>query len=188
MRLRSAVLAAAALALPLIPTAAQANTYTYQDQPNDIVKVTMPAGTTEPAPERTQGDIVSSQVKHKARKVILTMRYQELTPDQVSIHWYGIRTGKMARIAILHATPSHPAGKVRLFKPNGKPVTCQVGHSIDYTANTATVRVPRSCLGNPRWVKVAMQEATPISQTEIYVDDSRSTGGMLPLYGPRVFR
>jgi hypothetical protein len=184
--LPSAVLLAAAVVLA--PAAAEANTYSYTDQTADVVQVTLPAGSTTPAPDRTQGDIVSSRVKHAAHKVVLTIRYQALDPGQPAIHWYGIRTGKMARFAVIEATPAHPAGRVRLFKPNGKPVSCQVGHAIDYTAKTATVRVPRSCLGKPRWVKVAMQEATPVSETELYIDDSRSNGGMLPLYGPRVFR
>lgn len=189
MRLvRSAILVTAAAAVSLIPTAAHAKTYTSADQPNDVVILTLPGGTTAPAPERTEGDIVSSQVQHKARAVVLTMRYQELTAGQSAVHWYGIRTGKLTRIVLMQADSSHVGGRVRLFKPSGKPVRCHVGHSIDYTTNTATVRVPRSCLGKPRWVKVAMQAGAPTPDGKVYVDDARSNGGWLPVYGPRVRR
>jgi hypothetical protein len=148
----------------------------------------MPGGTTSPVPERAEGDIIGSQVRHKARVVVMTMRYQELTRGQQAVHWFGLRTGKMARFVLLATDADHPAGRARLFRPNGKMVRCHVRHSLDYTANTATVRVPRSCLGTPRRVRAAMQYAAPISGTQAYVDDARSTGGWLPVYGPWVRR
>jgi hypothetical protein len=185
---RSFVLVGAVAAVALAPSAAQANTYSSTDQPNDVVVVTMPGGTTSPAPDRAEGDIVASKVRHMSRAVVMTMRYRELTAGQQAVHWYGIRTGHMKRVVLLVADAAHPAGRARLFKPSGKVVRCHVGRGIDYTANTATVRVPRSCLDGPRRVKVAMQYAAPISKTQAYVDDARSNGGFLPVFGPWVRR
>jgi hypothetical protein len=186
---RSAILVTAAALVPLMPVAAHAKTYTYEDQTGDVVLFSTATGTTSPAPTQVEGDIVWSQVRHKARKVVLTMRLQELTTANPALHWYGIRTGKMKRIVLLEGAPGHWGGKVALFKPSGKKVSCRVTRTIDYTANTATVRVPRSCLGRPRWVKVAMQEATPgPTEKTVYVDDARSTGGVIPVYGPKVRR
>jgi hypothetical protein len=185
---RSVVLGVTVAAAVLAPTAAEAKSYTSTDTANDVVDVTMPAGSTTPAPDRAEGDILATRVVHKARVVVLTMRFQQLTRGQTALHWYGIRTGKITRVAIMQSDAGHPGGVVRLFKPNGNKVSCRVGHVMDYTAKTATVKVPRSCLGRPRWVKVAMQEATPVSSSQIYVDDSRSKGGFLPVYGPRVRR
>ena len=35
------------------------------------------------------------------------------------------------------------------------PIRCAgFDHTIDYTANTVQLSVPRSCVGNPRWVEV----------------------------------
>ena len=185
---RTAVLAATVAAV-LVPTAAQAKTYTSTDAANDVVTVTLPSGATAPAADRTEGDIVGSQVRHKARAVVLTMHFQELTAGQTALHWYGVRTSKMTRIVLLRAGLGQEGGRARLFKPNGDAVKCHVGHSIDYTANTATVRVPRSCLGKPRWVKAAMQEASPAATAnQVYVDDAQSNGGFLPVFGPRVRR
>lgn len=185
---RSAVVLAATAAAVLVPATAQAKTYTSTDAANDVVVVTMPGGTTAPAADRTEGDIVGSQVRHKARAVVLTMHFQELTAGQTALHWYGIKTGKMTRIVLMQSDAAHPGGQARLFKPNGKTVRCHIGHAVDYTANTATVKVPRSCLGEPKWVKVAMQEASSLADNQAYVDDSHSTGGFLPVYGPRVRR
>jgi hypothetical protein len=185
---RSAVLVATVAATVLAPTAADAKAHSSTDTAGDVTVVTMPGGATTPAPDRAEGDIVATQVQHKARTVVLTMRFQELTAGQTALHWYGIKTGKMTRIVLMQSDASHPNGVARLFKPDNKAVRCRIGHTIDYTANTATVKVPRSCLGKPRWVKVAMQEASPAGQSQIYVDDSISNGGFLPVYGPRVRR
>jgi hypothetical protein len=186
--IRPLVLMATAAAVALIPAAADAGSYSSVDHAHDMVVLTLPGGTTSPAPERAEGDIIASRVRHKAHVVVMTMRYQELTAGQRAVHWFGIRTGKMARFVLLATDAGHPAGRARLFKPNGKMVRCQVRHSIDYTANTATVRVPRSCLGTPRRVRAAMQYGAPISSTQTYVDDARSNGGWLPVYGPWVRR
>jgi hypothetical protein len=186
---RSAVLVATAVAAVLAPTAAQAKTYTSTDAANDVVVVTLPSGSTSPAADRAEGDIVSSVVKHKSRAVILSMHFQELTPGQTALHWYGIKTGKMTRIVLFQTDAAHPSGQAALFNPKAKRVRCRVGYSVDYTANTASVKVPRSCLGKPRWVRVAMQEGSASGTPgQSYVDDSRNTGGFLPAYGPRVRR
>lgn len=186
--IRSAVLGVTVAAAVLAPTAAQAKSDTSTDTPNDVVLVTMPGGSATPAPARREGDILGTTVQHKARAVVLTMRLQELTPGQTALHWFGIKTGKMTRVVIMQSDAGHPGGRARLFKLNGKTVRCRVPHVVDYTANTVTVKVSRSCLGKPRWVKVAMQEATPVSDNQVYVDDSHSNGGFLPVYGKRVRR
>jgi hypothetical protein len=172
--------------VPLLPMAAHAKTYTSADAPNDVVALTLPGGATTPAPDRAEGDIISSQVQHKARVVILTMQYRELTPGQAALHWYGIKTGTMRRFVLLQADAAHLSGRARLFKGNDKVVRCHIGHTIDYTANTASVRVPASCLGKPRRVKVAMQFGAPNGQGQAWVDDAHNTGGWLPTYGPWV--
>lgn len=186
---RSVALAVATAAAVLVPAAAQANSYTSTDTTNDVVVVTLPGGSTVPAADRAEGDIVSSQVKHKASAVILTMHFRELTPGQTALHWYGIKTGKMTRIVLFQTDAAHPSGRAALFKPNSKRVSCRVGFAVDFTANSASVKVPRSCLGMPKWVRVAMQEAAPATASgQAYVDDSRNNGGFLPVYGPRVRR
>ena len=45
-----------------------------------------------------------------------------------------------------------------MFKDNAKtgpaPVTCGgLSHAVDYTANTVSMSIPRTCLGSPTWVE-----------------------------------
>jgi hypothetical protein len=72
-----------------------------------------------------------------------------------------------------------------------KKVSCHVTRKVDYTANTATVWVPRSCLGRPRWVKVGMAVASSASPefSPAHVDDARANGDFAdPTWSPRVYR
>jgi len=187
---RSAIVATAAAAVVLMPTAAHADKYVHTDASGDVVSFDPESEATTVVPDRAEGDVVRSVVRHRAHKIVLTLAYRELTAGPQVMHYYGIRTSTMKRYVALRTSASHPGGRVALFDSHDKKVRCKVGGKVDYTANTATVSVPRSCLGNPRWVKVAMAQATFGTATSpFYVDDSRATGNFNnPQFGPRVFR
>lgn len=190
--LRSALVVAAAALLPLVPSAAHADKYVYADPSGDVLKLVDPqVGTTEPAPGRVEGDIVRSSVRHKARRVLVTMRFQELTREGIGqLFGYGIRTAKMTRYVTVDTGPGHWGGKVTVTKPNGKKVRCNVTRTIDYASNTAAVSVPRACIGKPRWVKASMREGSFVSESEIYFDDALISGKLTryPVWSPRVRR
>jgi len=97
----------------------------------------------------------------------------------------------MTRIVRLYANSSNPGGRAFFYKGNGKKTSCHVRRHIDYTYNTATVVVPRSCLGKPRWVKVAMGSVLFTGNTATdttWIDDAMSTGtDGTAVFGPKVF-
>ena len=188
---RSALVVAAAMTVPLVPTAAHADKYVASDALHDVAKLDGTTATLQP--DRTEGDIVRSSVRHRAKRVILTMRFSELSAVGLGdLHLFAIRSDKLNRLIVVDTGPDHWGGKVFVEKPNGKKVKgCSVRRTIDYAGNTATVSVPRSCLGKPRWVKVAMQHGTFVTQDDLYVDDARATGLDAAAsfhYGPRVYR
>lgn len=186
---RSALVAAAAMLVPLVPTAAHADSYTHTDAVGDVVSF---EGTTDtPAPAQVNGDIAWTKVRHKSRKIVLTTRYRDLDGSGYSVHYFAIRTSKMTREVTLVTFPGHTGGKVMMSKPNGKNVRCHLTRLIDYTANTATVSVPRSCLGRPRWVKVGAAFATSPSTAfgSGFADDAGTNGDFnKPAWSPKVFR
>jgi hypothetical protein len=187
---RSVVLVTAAAAVALMPTAAHADKYVHTDVSGDVVTFDPESDTTAVDPERTEGDIVRSVVRHRAHKVVLTLAYRELSSSTPMLHYFAIRTSTAKRYVSLRTSASHPGGRVAMFDGHDKKVRCHVRRKIDYTANTATVAVPRSCLSNPRWVKVAMAQATfGTASGPFYIDDSRATGNFNnPQFGPRVHR
>jgi hypothetical protein len=186
---RSALVVAAAAMVPLVPTAAHANTYTHTDATGDAVAFTSSTDTV--TPEQANGDIAWSKVRHKSRKVVLTMRYRDLNGSGYTVHYYAIRTNKMKRQVSLVTYPGHTQGKVVMSNSHGKTVRCHVTRSIDYTAKTATVRIPRSCLGRPRWVKVGMAFLTSPTKNFAtgFADDAGTNGDFVsPAWSPKVFR
>lgn len=189
---RTALVATAVALMTLVPSAAHAEKRVFEDPSGDVLKLVDPqAGTTEPAPGRVEGDIVRSSVRHKARRVLLTMRFQELTREGIGqLFGYGIRTAKMTRYVTVDTGPGHWGGKVTVTKPNGKKVRCSVTRTIDYASNTAAVSVPRACIGKPRWVKASMREGSFVSDSEIYFDDALTSGKLTryPVWSPRVPR
>jgi hypothetical protein len=190
---RSAVLVAAATAVALAPTAAHANKYRHTDAVGDVYSVVGEAGPYTAAPDRVVGDVVSNTVIHKKRAVVLQLAYRDLVNDaEIDSHVFFIRTSKMTRTVRLYASDANPGGQAVFLKGNGKKVRCHVRRHIDYTYNTAQVVVPRSCLDNPRWVKVAMGGVmfTGTSATDTtWIDDAMSTGtDGTAVFGPKVRR
>jgi hypothetical protein len=186
---RSALVVAAAITVPLVPTAAHADKYVHLDAPGDVVSFTSTSDTA--APDQTNGDITRSTVRHRARKVVLTMRFRDLNGSGYTVYAYAIRTGKMTRHVSLVTIPGHHRGKVLMTTAKGKTVRCRTTRSIDYTANTATVGIPRSCLGRPRWVKVGMGMVTSPTEkfTTGFGDDAGTNGDFNSLaWSPRVHR
>jgi hypothetical protein len=188
---RSALILSSALLIPLMPTAAHADRYLQNDAVGDVVSADNESQTMTPVPDQTQGDIAWSKIRHRSRTVILTMRYRELNAGTEALHFYAIRTSKMRRYVYLNASAGHWGGQVEIRNSQFKKVRCHVTRKIDYTANTATVWVPRSCLGRPGWVKVAMAEATfdTSNPDALMIDDARTKGNFNnPAWSPRVYR
>lgn len=189
--LRSAVLMTAALAVPLVPTAAHADKYTHADGAGDVYSSVGQSGTYTPAPDRVIGDVLSSTIQHKRRNVVMRLQYRDLVNDsEYDAHVYLIHTSKMNRVVNLYASNLVPGGRAVMTKPNGKRVSCHIGRKIDYDLNTATVVVPRSCLGEPRWVKVAMGGVmfTGAGATDTTWLDDALSAGTSGVFSPRVRR
>jgi hypothetical protein len=193
---RSALVAATAAVVTLAPTAAHAKRYSHVDAPGDVLSgpVTSTGNPTTLEAARTNGDVVSSSVAHKSRKVVMRMQFRDIAWDsEVNAYLFKLRTGSMTRYVTVYASDGFRGGRAQMTKTNGKRVSCHLRRSIDYTANNVTVSVPRSCLGKPRWVKVGMGSlfftGFGTGDTE-YVDDALRTGplGSDPALGPKVRR
>ena len=91
----------------------------------------------------------------------------------------------------VQAMPGKWKGMAELTKVSGKKVTCKgLRHSIDYDRATVVASIPRSCLGNPKWVKVGVQSGSTSDFNTFYLDDALTNGtvGLNPKVGPKVKR
>jgi len=191
--LRSALVVTAAVVVPLLPTAAHADRYVHSDVAGDVASSVGSSTTFTPAPERVVGDVVSSMVNHKRRTVVLRLQYRDLANDsEYDEHVFFVHTSKMNRVVRLYASNAVPGGRAVMTKANGKKVACHVGRHIDYARNTATVIIPRSCLGQPRWVKAGLGGVMLAGLTQAntqWIDDALATGtNGSATYSPKVFR
>lgn len=198
--LRLVILVTTVAMVMLVPTAAQAKSYSHVDPTGDVVSFVGQSETPTPAPDRASGDIVGSSVKHKAKKVIVRVQYRDLVAgDDVTLHIFEFKTSAMRREVMFFAGSVFGSGgsKAKLTKPDGTKVPCKVARRIDYSLHTVTVKVPRSCLDRPKWVQVGMGTAVVTSfggapaDTTTFVDDAMTNGtiaGRGPRLGPKVFR
>lgn len=204
---------AAVLALSLAAPAHAAK-YVHYDTKGDVIvsHCTYTESETEPMEEPTdectetvdptvlEGDVTRTAIRHTERKVIVRTSYRELTRgDDFNIHIGAIRTneGLNRHLFLMFADGMT---EVDLIRPNGNPVACRLGRTLDFTANVIEVRVPRSCLSSPRWVKVGLAhirvnfEETETETGYTYsdstsIDDALSPSmGEEPVWSPRIRR
>jgi hypothetical protein len=142
-------------------TTAHAATVASTDGTGDVYETTWneETGTEEvtEAGSTTNVDVESLKVRHTARKVILTARYADLTRGEVILGaGLQMRFADAPKMGAFVDTYNSWAGEAVLYKArNGRPVDCdRLDVSIDYADDHLVVSVPRSCVGNPRWVQV----------------------------------
>jgi hypothetical protein len=184
MLARLAGVAACAVALTLTSSAvAQAATTTLVDPRGDVWAQDTPSiGQNTKAPDRRQGDIVRTDLQHNRSQVVIRTRFAELDRvghDFVSVAWLRTNTGRV-RVALLHASPRPGTNRWRgtltlRDRADTRSFKCATSHHIDYTANVAVMRIPRSCLGDPRTVQGAFASGTAGGGT-FFVDNPSNQG------------
>lgn len=189
MKLPRSVVVAAVAAVVLVPSAAHADSYKQVDAVGDVQSSPMSGSVAfTPTPDRVTGDVTYTKITHRARVIKVKIAFRDLDRAGPNAQFMRFKSNRLNREVGLLAYPGTWRGKAAMSTFSDKKVSCNLRHDIDYVANTVVVNVPRSCLGNPRWVRVAIGSAT-YDETTIYADDARSA--TLPDYwvhGPKVRR
>ena len=130
-------------------------------------------------------DIVSTVIRHTGHRLILTLRFADLQRSKT--HFFVVsrlRFDKGHRmVAMVDATRRwRGISAVGGLRAN-KPAKCRnVGHTIDYASNTIVLSIPRSCIGNPRWVELSTvvegfkQEGATEDDFHSYLDNAQTAG------------
>lgn len=194
IRTVAGLLAGALTLVVLVPGVAVADSRRLHDGPGDVwLDRSSSAEASTPAPSHRRGDILRTSVRHGARQVVVRTRFAALD-----------RQGR--RLLVLTRLRTD-AGVVRSFvlvagarEANGwrgvvtrrdarTEYRCGVRHRIDYAADVAVVRIPRRCLGGPRWVQMTMGVVS-FEGLRVYVDNPSNDGPTqrLPAYTRRILR
>jgi len=129
-------------------------------------------------------------VNHLPRKVLVSMTFRELEKEKsvngglyVPSFGFRFRTSRLVRNVLLRDDT------IEMRNGAGTKVSCAMSARIDYESDFVVLRVPRSCLGTPRWVRVGGGSGITDSSVYSLHDDARSSDGSAgPHYGPRVYR
>ena len=160
---------------------AQAKEAVVEDGAHDVLRFTSADNfsTGTPAPEMSNGDILKSRFRHGSHRVLVRVQFADLARQgQIRGDFLEIRTntGMRASISIV-AGRGDWAGQVDAVRGNGHQLRCHVSHAIDYTFDFVRIGVPRSCLGNPRTVRLGVGSVTVQPNLDsIYADDAQLTG------------
>lgn len=144
--------------------------------------------TITPLPDETGADITRTVAKHTNRRLIVKVHVREATARTAPMLVMEIRTRKgRYEAAYIRGAGSHGFD---LSTGAGKAVKCSgVKTSFSLDTDTATVSIPRSCIGSPPWVRLQVVTLGVNDTQNLIADDAQRTGmrsdGRLAT-GPRI--
>lgn len=141
-------------------------TVAFTDPRGDVVKTSKEADWFEearPAPRQTWGDIIGTRVRHTARQLVVQVRFVTLQPQTTRFRNPLLRLGttvttntglrRDVEFWIPDEDPTLP--KIQMLS-NSEPFACHLSHTVNADHGIATLRIPRTCLGTPKFVRVAV--------------------------------
>jgi hypothetical protein len=182
---RSGVSSGVSASPPATPTGVDAKPFSHHDPPGDVFISTdhrFDEGQTKerPAPHQVNGDITDVVFLHGASQVRIIVTFVDLSRAH---RWAGRfhRTNALYSFRVdvflrtneglgrevtfdywarrnrteMIAIDSNGAGQERVHCPGVEP-------SADYRRNVVTMGIPRSCLGQPRWVRIWLYSSAAI--------------------------
>jgi hypothetical protein len=115
-----------------------------------------------PRPKSTNGDIRHVAVAHRQETLVIKVQYTDLDLEALKFGtplraFVDSNLGIESDIYIAWDGTARQQAGVNIFNGGGD-VDCKgASASVDLEGNTATLSVPRQCLGLPRWVRVALE-------------------------------
>lgn len=134
-----------------------------QDARGDMFRddAARPGGELRPAPRQRRGDIRATTIRHNHRRVVVRVKLAALRRrGDGSALSMRLRTDerrwRAVRLTVGRGQENGWRGTVYVARRNGRPVDCPTAHDVSYPRNVMVVRIPRSCLGAPRWVQATV--------------------------------
>ena len=189
---RLAVAAACSLALLLTSAAAaQADARTLVDGPGDMWEHSQRPFL---APDHHRGDILRTVIAHNANQVVLRLTFAQLdrhTSRFVIASRLRTNTGQVRWVRMQAGRGALSwRGVTRVTRADDTTrVDCAVATDIDYAADVAVLRIPRTCLGDPRWIQATVV-AADLSRQGVYADNpfNHAASNRLPGYTTHIRR
>lgn len=149
------VLLMAATVAPAEAVTTRSSAVTLRDGSADVWTAPVGGDAYRLTPERRVGDVLRMRVVHRHRAVTVRLTFVELRRKGEWAHEFAIRRKTGPMYAQVESTGRRPAGRHHLWQQDGDRLVCHaMSHTIDYADDIVTLRIPRICIGVPRWVRV----------------------------------
>jgi hypothetical protein len=164
---------------------ALADSATIRDPKGDVyLSNDGPASSYKPVGSKPNTDLLRTRVKHTRTSVRLTIRYQNLARDASKFISYDAELrvpGGEIFHGLVVVDPGLASGYVNVTDADYVvDEACTAGRvQVRPAEGRVLVRIPRSCLGDPRWVRfggTALSIATG-KKDKTYLDNALPTGG-----------
>jgi hypothetical protein len=158
------------------PAAAQ--NLTHLDQRGDVRSFDMQTEEEALAPKMKNGDIVRTVLQHRQHRIAVRIKFVDLTRagfrgDVIRV----VTNAGVRREVSTMAGPGMWRGEAEMMRPNGQSVECDIKLGMDYDKNVVTLSFPRTCVKDPRWVRIGVASFWLQMKTEkAYVDDAQRDG------------
>lgn len=123
------------------------------DGPGDVWRSLYHWGDQSTRTRKPAADVMRARVRHGADDVLIRMRFLNLR--RINSQEYNVSVSTPASVGghvfWLNSYPGQRRGTL-----DSSPSCGGAHHSINYDLEVITLRIPRHCLGNPRWVRVNM--------------------------------
>jgi hypothetical protein len=155
-RLLLPVIAGIVLALG-VPAAAEAATLNLVDERGDVHRMT-DDGTFTAAVGEVRADILRTTIQHTDRALVVRTKLRQLRREANIGMARRVRTndGTYRELSLDANRRLGWRGQVTLMRRGGATVDCATTHQINYATAVMSVRIPRSCLNDPRWVQTTV--------------------------------
>lgn len=184
-RHRAATLLAA---LPLLGASvamagtAHADTWSHRDAKGDVLSAPTETGKPTRAPGDKTTDITRISVNHAARKVVVTVKVRDLRRGGDTMLLGRIVTPKNDYAVMVMQSPDMQMFSLYDEKnlDEGIDATSCRGKRLAYQAarNRIRITIPRSCLGDPRWVRTGalLVRGVLSDESTVTMDDALRKG------------
>ncbi|HVK29932.1 MAG TPA: hypothetical protein VM575_16450 [Nocardioides sp.] len=167
---------------------ARAESWTHRDAAHDVVKVVQD-GRVRAVPDRRTGDIRRFVARHLSTKVVV--RFTMAVPLPRGRWYFSASVDTRAQEYGIYVSGRGASADRPAFSrsgPGGDTATCRgLRVVVEQATSSVKVIVPRSCIGRPRVVRVALDLATYVGDTT-YQDDGLQRGAFGKVFSPLLRR
>ena len=188
--MRTALAAVSTAVLLLMPSAAQAATWTHDDRSGDVYR--WGRGPVSAAPGQQTADVTRIQVRHTKQRVALTVTMRALPSDGYGVSWFLRTSERPQRYVVQLKRWSADDRSLRLVygwteRGEYEDVPCPgLGWSRSTASSTITLTVPRTCLERPDWVRSGVETAVADPDPERALYDDALVDGRADYIDPEI--